>query len=105
MNIKPCTFLPIGILLLAGSRHPAQGALASAGCLSCAGGQDIPGLFAATIHRLAMAPPRASPRWRCAHGHFGEFLADYEARYQSDYGFLRPAIREAVLRSRVHPFP
>ena len=40
--------------------------------------------------------PRASPLWLCAHGHFGEFLADYETRYRPEYGFLRPAIPDAV---------
>ena len=41
---------------------------------------------------------RASPLWRCAHGHFGEFLGDYEARYQAGYGFLRPVIPDVVNR-------
>lgn len=39
-----------------------------------------------------------SPLWKCANGHFGEFLADDGARYQAEYGFLRPAIPEAVNR-------
>jgi hypothetical protein len=40
--------------------------------------------------------PRQSPLWRCLSGHFDAFLAAYEERYQSRYGFLRPIIPEVV---------
>lgn len=42
--------------------------------------------------------PRASPLWRCAHGHLGEFLGAYEERYRPEYGFLRPVIPDVVNR-------
>ncbi|MDA1088379.1 MAG: transposase [Verrucomicrobia bacterium] len=40
--------------------------------------------------------PRQSPLWQCLSRHFDAFLADYEARYQPRYGFLRPIIPEVV---------
>jgi len=40
--------------------------------------------------------PRESPLWQCLSRHFDAFLAGYEARYQSRYGFLRPIIPEVV---------
>jgi len=40
--------------------------------------------------------PKASPLWQCLSGHFDAFLAGYEERYQSRYGFLRPIIPEVV---------
>jgi Zn finger protein HypA/HybF involved in hydrogenase expression len=40
--------------------------------------------------------PQASPLWQCLSAHFDTFLATYEERYQSGYGFLRPVIREVV---------
>ena len=40
--------------------------------------------------------PKTSPLWQCLSRHFTAFLAGYEERYQSRYGFLRPVIPEVV---------
>ena len=40
--------------------------------------------------------PKASPLWQCLSRNFDTFLRDYEASYQSRYGFLRPVIPEVV---------
>ena len=40
--------------------------------------------------------PKASPLWQCLSRHFDTFLAQYEGRYQSRYGFLRLIIPEVV---------
>jgi len=50
------------------------------------------------VFRGFHTPDQVPPPYRVLFHYFDRFLAEYEGRFEKEYGFLRPIIKEGVDR-------
>ena len=72
--------------------RPAPGATASGGSNSWASPENISGNF------CSRECPERTVLYRVLFHYFDRFLAEYESRFEREYGFLRPIVKEVVER-------